>query len=262
MRLIRASLLKLVHRPATRITFLVMLAFLVLVYVSLGASANTVGDQAGDSGIRAFLAFPDAYGTLAGFLLTLGGLAGAAYAGAIAGSEWTWGTFRGAVARGESRSVYVLATVAAVAALVFVGWLVLFGAGVLLVVVAGSISGSPAGDPAGSEMLARLPFLVTSGWWAVATQVTIGFAAAFITRSQVAGIVAIVALMFGEQFVAMLAPADLLKLAPLTAGSGLVAQAANAGFTSDAVMPLAMTSLYLVLAVAAASLLARRAEVA
>ena len=33
-----------------------------------------------------------------------------AYAAAIAGSEWTWGTLKTAVARGESRSRYMLTT--------------------------------------------------------------------------------------------------------------------------------------------------------
>ena len=73
---------------------------------------------------------------------------------------------------------------------------------------------------------------------------------------------AVVALMFGEQFVGMIASADVLRFAPLTAGSGLVAQAAKAGLNPDALVPLTVTSLYIVVAVAAAILLARRTEVA
>ncbi len=262
MRLVRVSLLKLIHRPATRITFLVLLALLALVYISVAVSSSAVTVQAGEEGMGAILTFPAAYTTLAGLLLTFAGLAGAAYAGAIAGTEWSWGTFRGAVARGESRSAYVVGTFVAIAVSSFVGWLLLFGAGAVLVGVAASISGTPVGDPAEAAMLGRLPVLLVGGWWAVAMQVAIGFAAAFITRSQVAGIVAVVALTFGEQFAAMAVPADVLRFAPISAASTLLSRAAGTGLTSDALVPLAMTSLYLVLAVAAASLLARRAEVA
>ena len=37
------------------------------------------------------------------------------YGAAIAGSEWTWGTLKAAVARGESRSRYQLLSFASIA---------------------------------------------------------------------------------------------------------------------------------------------------
>jgi ABC-type transport system involved in multi-copper enzyme maturation permease subunit len=75
---------------------------------------------------------------------TFAGLAGAALAGAVAGSEWSWGTFRVAITRGASRGSYVVATVAALAVLVLVGWLILFVAGTALVAVGSAVSGMPS----------------------------------------------------------------------------------------------------------------------
>ena len=54
------------------------------------------------------ITFPGAYDNILAFMLGLGGLFGVIYGAAIAGSEWTWGTFKTSVARGESRSRYLL----------------------------------------------------------------------------------------------------------------------------------------------------------
>ena len=52
--------------------------------------------------------FPGAYTLIISFILGLGGLFAVIYGAAVAGSEWTWGTLKSAVARGESRSRYQL----------------------------------------------------------------------------------------------------------------------------------------------------------
>ena len=51
-------------------------------------------------------------------MLGLGGLVAVIYGAAIAGSEWSWGTLKNAVARGESRTRYMLGTFAAIAVMV------------------------------------------------------------------------------------------------------------------------------------------------
>ena len=56
--------------------------------------------------------FPGAYDLILSFILGLGGLFAVIYGAAIAGSEWSWGTLKNAVARGESRSRYMLRTFA------------------------------------------------------------------------------------------------------------------------------------------------------
>jgi hypothetical protein len=99
-------------------------------------------------------------------------------------------------------------------------------------------------------------------WLSVVMQASIGFAAAFITRSQVAGIAAVVALMIGEQVAAIVVPADILRFAPIGAGGDLLAQAGKAGLTVQMLAPAAAVVAYLLLATAAAGLVARRVEAA
>ena len=261
MRLLNASLRKLVRRPATGRTFLLLVAFLALIYISLGlASAGASGTAS--KATSAMLAFPDAHASLSGMLLIFCGMAGAAYAGVVAGSEWSWNTFRVALTRGESRVRYVVVLFIAIALLVFVAWLVLYALGVILVLSAAAIGGTPAGDPLGSATLGRLWVLVVSGGWAVLMEVAIGFGVAFAVRSPVAGIAAVVGLFFGERFAEMFAPADLLRLGPISAAENLVTSAGKAGLEGDIATPLAITTLYLMLAVGLAAVAARRSEVA
>ena len=49
--------------------------------------------------------FPGAYTLILSFILGLGGLFALIYGAAVAGSEWTWGTLKSAVARGEPESL-------------------------------------------------------------------------------------------------------------------------------------------------------------
>jgi hypothetical protein len=261
MRLLSVSILKLARRPAMFRTTLLMLALLALTYLSTAATARSLpGSET--AGLRSMFGFPDAYASLGGMVASFAGLAGAALAGVVAGSEWSWGTFRVAITRGASRADYVFVTVAALAVLVLVGWLILFAAGTVFVAVGAVVSGIPLGDPADGGALVRLPVLVAAGWWAIVMQLAIAFAVAFATRSQVAGIVAVVGLMFAEQFAtAFVVPADVLWFGPITAAGTLVKTAGTLGADGELLVPLAVTSLYLVAAVVGAALFARRAEV-
>lgn len=261
MRLLSVSILKLARRPAMLRAVLLMLALLALTYLSTAASARSL-PASETAGLKSMFGFPEAYTNLGGMVASFAGLAGAALAGAVAGSEWSWGTFRVAIARGASRADYVLATVAALAVLVLAGWLILFAAGTAFVAAGAVVSGLPLGDPADGGALARLPLLVAAGWWAIVMQLAIAFAVAFATRSQVAGVVAVVGLMFAEQFAtAFLVPADVLWFGPITAAGTLVKTAGTLGADGELLVPLAVTSLYLVAAVAGAAVYARRAEV-
>ena len=261
MRLLRSSLLKLVRRPATGRTFVLLVAFLALIYVSLGlSSAGTSGASA--ESIGAMLAFPDAHASLAGMLLIFCGMAGAAYAGVVAGSEWSWNTFRVALTRGEFRVRYVLGLFLAIALLAVAAWVVLYVLGVVLILSAATLGGTPAGDPFASATVGGLLVLIVSGGWAVLMEVAIGFGVAFAARSPVAGIAAVVGLFFAERFAEMFVPADLLRLGPITAAENLVTTAGKAGLDGDLAGPLMVTTLYLVVAIALAAIAARRSEVA
>lgn len=261
MRLLSASILKLGRRPATTRTWLVLLGVLALVYLGVGGSARTIPAEERGS-LEGLLSFPAAYGSLAGILVNAAGIAGAALAGVVAGSEWSWGTFRVALARGASRAGYVVATVTALAILALVGWPLLLAAGVVFVGVGGFLGGFPLGDPLAADGIARLPVLIAAGWWAIVALTGIGFGVAFATRSQVAGIGAVVGLLLAEQLAAVVVPVDLLRLAPITASSTLVATAGSTGLGTDLLAPFAITTAYLVAAVGGAALYARHAEVA
>ena len=262
MRLLRSSLLKLTHRPATLRTFLLLVGFLALIYVSLGLSAGATSDSSSSATIEAMLTFPAASAGLAAMLLIFCGMAGAAYAGVVAGSEWTWGTFRVALTRGESRVRYVVGLFLGIALLALVAWVVLSALGVGLILAAASLGGTQAGDPLDPANLGRLFVLVASGGWAVLMEVAIGFGAAFLTRSQVAGVATVVGLFFAERFAEMFVPADLLRLAPISAAENLITVAGDAGLDVGLAGPLAVTTLYLVAAIGLACVAARRSEVA
>lgn len=262
MRLLAATLRKLLLRPATRIVLIVLVALVALVVVSIGGTARTIEDPEQLAGVEAILRFPDAYGSLAAMLVLFGGLGAAAYGASIGGTEWSWGTFRLAVARGESRPRYVVVTVAGIAVLLLLGWLIVFAIGVVLVPIGAALASLEAGDPLASGAASRVPILIAAGWWAVVMQASIGFAVAFVMRSQVAGLVAFVGLYLGEQFASILLPAELLRLAPVGAATSLVTEAGRAGLADALVLPLVMTTVYLGAALVGVASYARRTEVA
>ncbi len=246
MGLLRASLLKLVRRPATGRTFLLLVVFLALIYVSLGLSASASSGTTTSTSVASMLAFPDAHASLAGMLLIFCGMAGAAYAGVVAGSEWSWNTFRVALTRGESRVRYVVGLFLAIALLAIVAWVVLYAIGVALILGAAALGGTRSGDPLDPATVGRLWVLVASGGWAVLMEVAIGFGVAFASRSSVAGIAAIVGLFFAERFAEMFVPADLLRFGPITAAENLVTSAGTAGLDAGLLGPLVITTIYLV----------------
>jgi len=101
--------------------------------------------------------FPEAYAVVLSMILGIGGLLAVTYGGAIAGSEWQWGTLKAAVARGESRTRYMLLTYLAVAVYAVLGLLAAFAIGVAAAAIGASmldVSLDGLGDP---DALARLP---------------------------------------------------------------------------------------------------------
>lgn len=253
--------MKLGRRPATNRTFLLLAALIVLIYLSLGMSATAASEGSSATTIRTMLSLPDAHGSLAGLLLIFGGVTGAAYAGAVAASEWGWNTFRVALTRGESRVRYVLGLFAAFACLALVAWVALYLLGIVLILVAAVLGGISAGAPFDPAYLPRVIVLVASGGWAVLMEISLGFAVAFITRSQVAGIGTVTGLFFAERFAEMVVPADLMRYAPITAATTLVSSAGTGGPDAGLGLPLVMTTLYMVAALVLAGVVAPRSEV-
>jgi ABC-2 type transport system permease protein len=222
MRLFVAGVRKLLRRPASWITLLFLIAITALVYLATGATANSVQEPGARLAVAALLTFPAAYRAVLGFLLGLGGLLAVIYGAAISGSEWSWGTFKSAVARGESRSRYLLLTFASVAVLLAVGLLIAYLIGVGLAVAGAFLAGISLDGLSDAATLQGLPELLVRGWFGLLLSGAIGFAVATLTRSQLAGIAIGIGLYFGEQFSALLLP-DIVRYLPFNAASALIA---------------------------------------
>lgn len=228
MRVFVAGLRKLIGRPASFVSVGLLVGLLGLILL---ASA-TVGQNGGGRGAvaaRALLTFPGAYDFVLSFMLGLGGLVAVAYAAAIAGSEWGWGTLKSAVARGESRTRYMLATFLAIAVMVALGLLITFVLGVGLAVLGATIAGISTAGLTDAEALGRLPALAARGWFAVVEEAALGFAIATLARSQLAGIGAGLAFYFGELFARVFLP-DIVQYMPFAVANASIDTGSRGGF--------------------------------
>lgn len=197
MRLLAAEILKLRRRWASYLVLGILIGLMALIYLLVGATAGS--DPRGASTV---LRFPNSYGFINQFVFGLGSLLAVAYAAAIAGADWNWGVFRVIVARGESRTRYVVIKFVAVAIFLLLGILIAYAAGIGLNLLAGVMSGVSVGDPlagSGGEDLARsLGF----GSLVMVERAALGFAVAMLLRSQLAGVVTGIVLFIGEQILA------------------------------------------------------------
>ena len=218
MRVFRSGARTLLRRPATWLTFGILTGLLVLIIVGVAATANE--PDAGPE-VMLLLTFPMAYQLILSFIIGLGGLFAITYGAAVAGSEWSWGTLKSVVARGESRSRYILLTFAAVAAYLLVGIALSFVVGVVAAVVGANIAGVPTDGVTDTEAIQDLPELFGRGWFSMVEQGAIGFAVATVARSQLAGIGIGIALYFGEAFAGIFLP-DIVRYMPFSVASAAV----------------------------------------
>ena len=229
MRLFVAGIRKLVRRPATYVTFGLLVGLLALIYIAVGATARQAATAA-NGGRQALLlvTFPGAYSLLLSFILGLGGLFAMIYGAAVAGSEWTWGTLKAAVARGESRSRYQLLSFAAIGLMVGLGLVVAFGIGLVVAIIAAGLAGVPTTGLNDAATIGTLPELLARGWLALGEAAALGFAIATLARSQLAGIGVGIAVYFGEQFAAIFLP-DVVKYLPFNAATAVVSTSGSFG---------------------------------
>ncbi len=203
------------------------------------------------------------------FILGLGGLFAVIYGAAIAGSEWTWGTLKAAVARGESRTRYQLLSFAAIAIMVGIGMVLALAAGVAVAIIGANIAGVSTAGLGDSATLGQVPELLARGWLAIVEEGALGFAIATLARSQLAGIGAGIAVYFGEQFAAIFLP-DVVKYLPFNAANAVVATSSGGGFGGGgATLPrlepntaLVVVAAWLVGALVVSALFTERAEIA
>jgi hypothetical protein len=160
-------------------------------------------------------------------ILGLGGLFAVVYGAAVAGSEWTWGTLKSTVARGESRVLYMLMSFAGIAVILAIGLIVTFAIGVVAGALGATIAGIPLDGLSDGGALGRLPEQFLRGWVVISAEASIGFAVATLARSQLAGIGVGIALYFGEAFASIFLP-DIVKYLPFDLATAAVG--GNEGF--------------------------------
>lgn len=198
--------------------------------MAVGATAKQAIAANPQSGRNALLlvTFPGAYTFLLSFILGLGGLFAMIYGAAVAGSEWSWGTLKAAVARGESRSRYQLLSFASIGVMVVIGLLVAFAIGILVAIVAAGLAGVTTTGLNDSATIGTFPELLARGWLALSEAAALGFAIATLARSQLAGIGVGIAVYFGEQFASIFLP-DIVKYLPFNAANAVVATSGGFG---------------------------------
>ena len=268
MRLFISDLAKLRRRLASWLTLGLLAGLLALVFIAVGGTANRAAPQPGARAALAILSFPAAYDVILSFILGLGGLMAVIYGAAIAGSEWTWGTLKSAVARGESRTRYVLAMFAAIALLIAIGLVIAFGVGIGSAIIGGRLAGVATGDLGDPATLQRLPEQFLRGWIGLLEEAALGFAVATLARSQLAGIGVGIGLYFGESFASIFLP-DFVKYLPFRAASAAVATAESTGGgfggSNAASLPpdtaLLVAIAWLIGAIVVASVFTERAEI-
>lgn len=211
MRLFVSGLQKLATRMATLLTFGLLAGLLVMIDLAV-ATTRGAGSNGGGNPL-ALVTFPGAYDLMLSFLFGLGGLFAVIYGAAIAGSEWTWGTLKTAVVRGESRSRYLMATFAAIAVVLAFGLLIAFGIGVVAAAFGSVIAGIALDGIGDTTALAALPEHFARGWVAITATAALGFAVATLARSQLAGIGVGIAFYFGETFAGIFLP-DVVRYLP------------------------------------------------
>lgn len=230
MRLFVSGLQKLTTRMATLLTFGLLAGLLVMIDLAVATTGGRGGQDGGNP--LALITFPGAYDLILSFLFGLGGLFAVIYGAAIAGSEWTWGTLKTAVVRGESRSRYLLATFAAIAVVLAVGLLIAFVIGVAAAAVGATIAGVGLAGIDDTAALGRLPELFARGWVAITATAALGFAVATLARSQLAGIGVGIAFYFGETFAGIFLP-DVVRYLPFHLSSAAVGGGSGFGGAPD-----------------------------
>jgi len=269
MRLLVSTLGKLRSRLATWLTLGLLILLMSLIYLAVGATFQQAASRPGGQAVRVLITFPGAYALILGFVLGLGGLFVMAYAAAIAGSEWTWGTLKTAVARGESRSRYMLTTYLGIAIVAGIGMIVAFAVGVLVTFLAAKLAGVATDGITDTSIFGNLPEQFLRGWYGLVEVGAVGFTVATLARSQLAGVGAGIGIYFAGSFAGLFLP-DVVKYLPFAAANSLIAldssTAAGAGGGQtlarlDPNTALIVVGLWLVGSLAVTALFTERAEI-
>jgi ABC-2 type transport system permease protein len=266
MRLLLSGIRKLSRRPVTFVTFGLLVGLVAFILLAVGTTANQPRpNEAGtQAAVRELLTFPGAYNRMLQLILGLGGLFAVIYGAAIAGSEWSWGTFKSAVARGESRVGYILSTFASIAVMVLIGMLIAYAISVVAAVVAANLAGISTSGLSDTATLGGLPVDLVKGWVGIMETAAIGFAIATLARSQLAGIGVGIAFYFGESFASIFLP-DIVKYMPFSVASAAVSTGSTGAEAAARALPadqaLVLVVVWLVGSLVVAAVFSNRAEI-
>lgn len=233
MTLFLSGVRKLRRRAATIVTFGLLGGLLTLIIIAVATTRGGPGGPGGGGGGPPFdplllVTFPAAYELVLSFILQIGGLFALIFGAAIAGSEWSWGTLKSAVARGESRGWYMLSLFAAIAVVTTIGLLVTFLIGVVAAVVGATIAGIPLDGIGDLDAITALADPLVRGLVGIIAQAALGFAIATLARSQLAGIGAGIGLYLGGAFATIFLP-DIVRYLPAQLASAAVGASSRFG---------------------------------
>ncbi len=271
MRLFYSGLRKLARRPASWVTVGLLMGLLALIVIAVGATANNPGDASREAENKLLVTFPGTYDRLLGFIAGLGGLFAVIYGAAIAGSEWSWGTLKSVVARGESRVGYLLTSYVSIAAMIGVGLLLTFAVGIVAAILGAHLANVSTSGIGDSATLQALPGRLLRGWFVVVEEGALGFTIATLARSQLAGIGVGIGFYFGETFAGVFLP-GVVKYLPFSVANAALATpstgaAPGGGFgeVAASALPadqaLLLVGVWLVGALIVAAFFADRAEI-
>jgi ABC-type transport system involved in multi-copper enzyme maturation permease subunit len=264
-------------RSATIVSLIIAVIIVALEFVLVGVGYRTTsGSSSGSNGLDTatldwLLTFPSAFDAVLAIAFEFLGIVGLIYVATVSGSEWSWGTLKVAVARGQSRWQYAVATYASLSILLVIGLAITYLAGLVAVAIGASIAGVPLGNPLDAGAIG--PTLVKFVRCAVAliSLTSLGYAVAMVAKSQMAGIGTII----GYFIISILGPAllpsfvrDIFRYLPFSASSdaiGITGPASSgAGSAASALDPnvaLLVTLAWLVGLVAAAAISVERTEI-
>jgi hypothetical protein len=276
MRLMLAGLRKLRSRTASIVATIVAALLVGLLEFLIGWSMSLPSESTASANSREtlawFVTFPGAYDAIFALVFGYAGLAAMIYVAAVAGTEWTSGTLKIAVMRGESRTRYALATFGSLAIALVMGVLVAFLAGVLGAVGGAAAAGVRIGGFTDGDALPHLAALLVRGWIAVCCISAIAYAIAMVAKSQMAGVGTVIGVYLAAVFVPIMLPESVrrvLEYQPFSVASDAIglngppgtAATTGSGVAVDPNLALVVTLIWIVGSLAVAALATERAEI-
>jgi hypothetical protein len=201
-----------------------------------------------------------------GIAFGIGGLIALIYVAVAAGSEWSWGTLKVAVARGESRRGYTLATFASLSIVLGIGLLITFAVGVAAAVAGGAIAGLPLGSVDGPTIGGAVVKLVRA-WIAIAAMASVAYVVTMVAKSQMAGVGTVIGLFIASTIVGVIPVVqEIFKYLPFNAANDAIGLGGEPGSkvaaaSLDPNVALVVTLAWLVGLLAIAVIATDRAEI-